>query len=61
MAAGLLKSDDEGRFSGILIRDGLWRIEVKTQAPPFSLEMERTIEAQGGRAKIEIEIPGPVE
>jgi hypothetical protein len=60
-ASGLLRSDDEGRFSGTLIRDGLWRIEVKTQAPPLSLEMEQTVEARGGRATMEIEVSGPVE
>ncbi len=61
LASGLLKSDDEGRFSGTLMRDGTWSIQVKTQAPPLSVDLERTIEAKNGRAEIEIEIPAPVE
>lgn len=51
------ESDEEGRFSGALSRDGHWRIDVAAVAPPISLELQRRIEAREGRAEIEIEIP----
>ncbi len=56
-AVGLLHSDEKGRFSGILIRDGWWLIKVKAPIAGLTLELLRTIEARDGRAEIEIELP----
>lgn len=51
-------SDEEGKFSGVLPRDGHWPIELTADKPRLTLELHRTIEARKGRAEIEIEVPG---
>lgn len=51
-------SDEEGKFSGVLPRDGHWPIELTADRPRISLELHRTIEARKGRAEVNIEVPG---
>ena len=51
-------SDQEGKFSGVLPREGHWPIELAADKPRISLELHRTIEARKGHAEIEIEVPG---
>ncbi|HEV7668593.1 MAG TPA: carboxypeptidase-like regulatory domain-containing protein [Thermoanaerobaculia bacterium] len=50
-------SDEEGKFSGVLPREGHWPIELTAEKPRISLELHRTVEARKGRAEIEIEVP----
>ncbi len=50
-------SDEEGKFSGVLPRDGHWPIELAADSPRLSLELHRSVEARNGRAEVEIQVP----
>lgn len=53
-----VESDDEGRFHGVLPRDGLWRVEVQAAEPPLKTWTRAEVDAgASGKATLEIVLP----
>jgi uncharacterized GH25 family protein len=53
-----MESDDEGRFHGILPREGPWRIEVQAAEPAFSTWARAEVDAgRAGKATLDIRLP----
>ncbi len=50
-------SDKEGRFSGALSREGHWRIDLAADSPPIALQLQRVIEEEKDKARLDIEVP----
>jgi len=55
-----LRSDSEGRFSGLLPRAGDWAVEIEADHPPVSRTLTRVPverEGQNARATVDIQLP----
>ncbi|HKV11911.1 MAG TPA: carboxypeptidase-like regulatory domain-containing protein [Thermoanaerobaculia bacterium] len=53
-----MESDQEGKFHGILPRDGWWRVDVASSAPKLETRTKAEVEAdRQGRATVEIDLP----
>ncbi len=53
-----VESDEEGRFHGVLPREGLWRIEVQAAKPPLKTWTRTEINAgASGKATLDIVLP----
>ena len=53
-----MESDDEGRFHGILPREGPWKIEVQAAEPAFSTSARAEVDAgRSGKATLDIRLP----
>ncbi len=53
-----LESDEEGRFAGILPREGLWRVKVVAEKPRLDTELLATIHpSRSGAARVDLELP----
>lgn len=52
------RSDAEGRFQGVLPKDGPWRVEIQAADGDFSSQVVAEVEAdRDGRASLSIELP----
>jgi hypothetical protein len=53
-----MESDQDGKFHGILPRDGWWRVDVASSAPKLETRTKAQVEADGqGRATVEVDLP----
>lgn len=52
-----MQSDLEGRFSGVLPKDGWWRLEVAADEPPLELATRVEVLAEDGAAELRLELP----
>jgi hypothetical protein len=53
-----MEADEEGRFAGVLPRQGVWRVDVDIASPQISTHMKTEVRAgRHGRAKLEISLP----
>jgi hypothetical protein len=53
-----MESDTEGRFHGVLPREGLWRIEVEAAEPVLQTWTRADVQAgRSGKASLDIELP----
>lgn len=54
-----MESDQEGKFHGVLARDGWWRVDVSSSTPKFETRTRVKVEPDGqDRATVEIDLPG---
>lgn len=53
-----MESDQDGKFHGVLPRDGRWRVDVASSQPSFETRTQVKVEPDGqGRATVEIDLP----
>jgi hypothetical protein len=53
-----MESDQDGKFHGVLPRDGWWRVDVASSGPKFETRTKVEVEAdREGRATAEIDLP----
>lgn len=53
-----MESDQDGKFHGVLPRDGWWRVDVAASAPKLETRTRAEVKADGeGRATAEIDLP----
>jgi hypothetical protein len=53
-----MEADEEGRFAGVLPREGVWRVDVEAASPEISTHVKTEVRADRlGRSKIEISLP----
>lgn len=53
----VFEADDEGLFTGVLPREGVWSVEVETSSPPLLTEIETIVETVDGEAVVAIMLP----
>jgi hypothetical protein len=53
-----LESDSDGRFHGVLPRDGWWRVDVASTAPQFEIRRKVKVDSDGhDRGTVDISLP----
>jgi hypothetical protein len=53
-----LESDSDGKFHGVLPKDGWWPIDVESSSPPFKLRTKAKVQAlDHERASVDIVLP----
>lgn len=53
----VMDADEEGAFGGLLPGEGGWRIDVTADEPRVRRRLWREIEAEDGRAEVEVRLP----